>query len=285
MSEHSTMVISANSLRTVASIFSPGTYVTEISGPVSITNSGQSASLVGNWSLAQLTVRGQPANPRQVSMVLDNPQINRVGNGSDRPVLAGGQIELTASARAGSAINIAAHAVDVSIPDGGAITSRPFVADISGVLHDIDAPTPQLWSERLRDWQSRGGRLEVAQARIQQGDALATGAGQLRLSGDGLVEGTLHVNTSGPYQQLAQSYIRNGNSGAREREQLALSFLGDRKIRTRSLGGPLSDRGADTGDVRHQPAKQAGNLEIPIRIVDGTVYLGSTGLGEIPPLF
>jgi hypothetical protein len=287
MSGNSTTLVTANSLHTVASILNPGTFVTQISGPVSITNSGQSATLVGNWSLAQLTLHGRPDNPTQVSVVLDNPQIDRVGNGDDKPVLAGGRLELTASAAGPSLIDIAAHAVDVSIPDGGPITSRPFVADISAVLHDFGADSPEMLSERLRDWQSRGGHLEVAQARLQQGDALAIGAGQIRLGVNGRVEGTLRVSAAGPYERLAQSYIRDGRSGARQREQLAQSFLGDRRVRTRSLGAPQEDHLTAAPGERQNPTamSQAGNLQIPIRIVNGTVYLGSTGLGEIPPLF
>lgn len=292
MSDTSTMVINAKSLLTVASILSPGTLVTEISGPVSVTGSSQSATLVGNWSLAQMTLHGQPASPSQVSFVLDNPEFYRVAQGGDKPLLAGGRLEFNATATGASVINIAAHAIDVSIPEGGPITSRPFVADISAVLHDVDNRTPQMFAARLRDWQSRGGRLEVAQARIQQGDALATGAGEIRLSDSGRVEGALRVSAAGLYERLAQSYIRDGQSGGRERERLAQSSLGGARIHTRSLGAPQSDQAADRqaaprGDRQRQQAmpQQIGNREIPIRFVDGTVFLGSTGLGEIPPLF
>ncbi len=290
MSDSSTLVVSAKSLRSVASILDPGTLVTDISGPVSINSSGQSATLVGNWSLAQLTLHGQPASPSQVSVVLDNAEFYRVAQGTDKPVLAGGRFEINATASAGSVINVAAHGVDVSIPDGGPIVSRPFVADIAAVLHDFDHRSPQLLSARLRDWQARGGRLEVASARIQQGDALATGAGQLSLSNNGRVEGALRVKAAGPYGQLAQSYIRDGQSGARERERLAQSFLGGARTHTRSLGAPQSDQpGRNAGPLERErqdtARQQAGNLQIPIRFVDGAVYLGSTDLGEIPPLF
>ena len=282
MSDQSTLMVDAKSLRTVASILSPGTFVTEISGPVSVTRAGQSASLVGNWSLARLTVDGQPASPSRVSVVIDNAEFDRVGQGSDKPLLAGSRIELSATATGAKAINIAAHAVDVSIPDGGPITSRPFVADISAVLHDFTNGTPQMLSQRLRDWQSRGGRLEVASARIQQGDALASGAGQISLSSAGALDGALRVSTTGPYERLAQSYIQDGGAGARKREQLAQSFLGQPRIQTRSLGAPPSEQPAEKQQAM---PRRPGNLEIPIRFVDGAVILGTTNLGEIPPLF
>ncbi len=282
MSDRSTLVVDANSVRSVASIFSPSTVVTDFGGPVSITRSGQSATVVGNWSLAQLTVQGEAASPSRVSFVLDNAEFNRVGQGSDKPLLAGSRIELNATAASAKVINVAARAIDVSIPDGGPITSRPFVADISAVLHDFAGGTPQMLADRLRDWQARGGHLEIASARIQQGDALATGTGQLALSADGTVEGSLRVSTAGPYEQLAQSYIRDGRSGAHKREQLAQSFLGRARIQTRSLGAPASELPTEKQQAMPQ---QAGNLQLPIRFVDGAVILGATNLGEIPPLF
>jgi hypothetical protein len=292
MSDQSTLVVNAKSLRTVASIVNPGTLVTNISGPVSVTSSSQSATLVGNWSRAQMTLHGQPASPSQVSVVMDNPEFYRVAQGSDEHVLAGGRIEFNATANGASVINIAAHAVDVSIPEGGPITSRPFVADISATFHDVDNRTPQMFAARLRDWQSRGGRLEVAEARIQQGDALATGAGQIRLSDSGGVEGALRVNTAGLYQRVAQSYIRDGQSGARERERLAQAVLGGPRTHTRSLGNTQLDQSADrdagrSGERQRQPLvpQPVGNLEISIRFMDGAVFLDSTGLGKIPPLF
>lgn len=292
MSDQSRLVVDAKSLRTVASILDPGTLVTNVSGPVSVTSSSQSATYVGNWSLAQMTLHGQPASPSQVSIVLDNPEFNRLAQGSDEHVLAGSRLELSATAVGASVVNIVARAVNVSVAQGDLITSRPFVADISAAIYDVDNQTPHMFFTRLRDWQSRGGRLEVQEARIQQGDELATGAGQIRLSASGQLEGGLRVNTTGLYARLAQSYIRDGKSGARERERLAQSFLGGPRIHTRSLGSSQSDRSADReaglrGERDRQQAMppQVGNLEIPIRIIDGTVYLGSTGLGKLPPFF
>jgi hypothetical protein len=290
MSDQSTLVVSAKSLSGVADIFNPGTLVADISGPVFVSTSTQSATLIGNWSLAQLTLHGEPARLSQVSLVLDNAEFYRVAQGTDKPLLAGSRLELNATAADPSLINIVAHATDVSIPDGGPITSRPFVADISAVLHNVENRAPQILSARLRDWQSNGGHLEVAQARIQQGDSLATGAGQLRLNASGRVEGTLRVSAGGLYEQLAQSYIRDGQSGAHERERLTQSVLGEPRVHTRSLGSPQSEQPVDATAPRGEqqqvlPPQRIGNLQIPIRIVDGAVLLGSSNLGEIPPLF
>ena len=285
MSEQSTVIINAKSLTTVASIFHPNAYVTEISGPVSVTDSNQSATLMGNWSLAQMTLHSKAASPSKVALVLENPEFYRLAQGKDKPLLAGGRLELNADASAGSNIKIAAHAINMSIPEGGPITSRPFVANIAAVFRKTEGQGAQSFAERLRDWQSRGGHIDVADARLQQGDALASGTGQIGLNLNGRLEGSLNLNTTGPYQQLALSYIRDGQSGARKRERLAQSFLGQPRVQTRSLGATPEDR---SPAARQRPLlvpAPGANLEIPIRFVDGTVYLGSTGLGALPPLF
>lgn len=291
MSDQSTFVVNAKSLRTVASVLHPGTLVANISGPISVNSSSEAATFVANWSLAQMIVHGQPSNPSQVSVVLDNPEVFRVAQGTDEHVMAGSRLEFSATASAGSIINIAAHGVDVSIPNSGPITSRPFVADVLATLHDVDNRTPQMLSARVRDWQSRGGHLEVAEARLQQGEAVASGTGEIRLSDSGRFDGVLHVSTVGLYQRLAVSFIRDGQSGARERERLAQSTLGAPRIYTRSLGAPQSEQpGTDAGPRGERPKQQVpppqtGDQELPIRFSDGAVFVGSTGLGRIPPLF
>ncbi len=129
-----------------------------------------------------------------------------------------------------------------------------------------------------------------------QGDALHPDlelrTGRVRPSERGRVEGALRVNTAGLYQRLAQSYIRDGQSGARERERLAQAVRGGPRTHTRSLGNPQLDQSADRDAGRssvrqRQPVlpQPVGNLEISIRFEDGAVFLDSTGLGKIPPLF
>jgi hypothetical protein len=292
LSDQSTLEVNAKSLHTVVSVFSPGTLVSNIVGPVSIAGSSQSATFGGNWSLARMILHGQPANPSQVSLLLDNPDFYRVTQGADEHFLLGGRLELDATAAGASVINIAVRAFDVSIPEGGPIVSRPFAAELSAALHNVEGRTPQLFSTRLRDWQARGGRLEVAELRIQQGDSLAIGAGQLRLNDSGHLDGALHMSAAGLYERIARSYILDGGSGARERERLAQTDLGGANIQTRSLANPQSDQATDRDaglgrERQRQPTmpRQAGSFEIPIRFRDGAVFLGSTDLGNVPPLF
>jgi hypothetical protein len=291
-SEQSTLTVNATSVRAVASLLSPSTLTTDITGPVTVAQSQQAASYVGKFKVAQLTLTGPAANPQQVSLVLDDPEFYRVMRGSQEALLAGGRLELDAKAAEdanGRVYNIAAQARDMSLPNGGLITSRPFVADVSAVLRDSGASASNL-AARLRDWQRAGGRLDIAKAQLEQGGAVATGSGQIALNDNGQLQGALQVSTGGAYAQLAQSFLRDGQGGARERERVAQAYLGTPRI-NRSLGGPQTEkelaarRPAAQPKPQPQPQPPQGKYEIPIRFDNGTVYFGTTPLAEMPALF
>lgn len=293
----STLVVNAKELRATASLLQPDVLTTEFTGPLSVAGPGQSAQYVGNWTLAQTIVHGLSPSPKQVSVVVDGLQFYRVSQNSMDPVLAGDRLRLDArrnpsSAAGTTAFDMTAHVDEGSIADGGLILSQPFAAEISAVLHDVSNTTPKALIARLQEWQSGGGRLEVTAARIQQGDAVATAAGNIGLSNSGRIEGALRVATSGPYQQLAQSYIQNGQRGAAERERLAQSFLGGSRVQSRSIDNiqrterELQREAAERERQRTTPnPPTGGSFEVPIRFVDGAVYLGSVELVKIPPLF
>jgi hypothetical protein len=269
-----------NELRTVVSPLAPHTLVTTINGPISV-RSNQSATFVGDWSRAQLTLQSSPDSLGQVSLALDEPTFSRLSGDNKKPVLVGGRLELGAVPAGISGIKIVAHATGVSFPEGDPITAQPFLADISAVLRNLPK-SPARLAVLLHDWQSRGGSLEVTEARIQQGDAVAIGAGQLRLNDAGRIEGALSVAATDTYQQLARTYSLDAKSGTRERERIAQSLPADSRSRSRSLGTPETAQPADRPQTMQ---RQAGKMDIPIRFVDGRVYLEFTPIGEIAPLF
>jgi len=277
-----------NELQTVVSPLAPHTLVTTINGPISV-RSNQSATLVGDWSRARLTLQSSPDSLRQVSLALDEPTFSRLSRGSKEPVFVGGRLEFGAAPAGISDIKIVAHATGVSFPEGDPITAQPFLADISAVLRNLPK-SPERLAVLLHNWQSRGGSLEVIEARIQQGDAVAMGTGQLRLNDAGRIEGVLSVAATDTYQQLARTYSLDAKSGTRERERIAQSLLSDSRSQSRSLGTPETAQPADrrSADERYRPQtmqRQAEKMEIPIRFVDGRVYLEFTPIGEIAPLF
>ena len=138
-SEQSTLTVNATALRATASLLAPGTLTTTMTGPVSVAESQQATSYVGTFKVAQITLQGPAANPEQVSLIVDDPDFRRVSRGAEETLVAGGRLEFDAKAAGQSGarvVNIAARAIDMSLPQGGLITSRPFVADLAAVLRD-----------------------------------------------------------------------------------------------------------------------------------------------------
>ena len=57
--------------------------------------------------------------------------------------------------------------------------------------------TPKPWPVRLRELQAAGGRIEIMQSRIQQGDLIAIAAGSRSLTATGHLDGELQMTVTG----------------------------------------------------------------------------------------
>ena len=330
VSGQSTFIANAKELRAIASVLQPGTVTAELTGPVSITERDQSSTFLANWTLAQMTFRGSPATPEHVAVVFDDLQFYRATQANIEPIITGDRIELdlrlNPTPTAGKPLfDVAAHIAGGSVPAGGPIASQPFAADVKGTFQDVGNTTPKTLALRLQEWQAGGGHFEVTNARVQQGEAVATAAGTIGLTNGGQLDGALRVSATGPYVQLAQSYLANGQRRADERERIAQSLVGRSHAQTRSIDKTLRterdlqkeaaqeqarlraerERALRTGTEQKQQAMQTqqnanvsastspngpsprpgGPFEVPIRFTDGAVYLGTIRLDEIPPLF
>ena len=56
----------------------------DITGPLTLAELGQPPSFVADWARARLSVRGRPPDPEGVSVLLDEPRLDRVGGGGGR---------------------------------------------------------------------------------------------------------------------------------------------------------------------------------------------------------
>ena len=296
----SALIANAKELRTVVSLLQPSVLTTEVTGPISISGAGQ--AYVGNWTLAQTTLRATAASPEQVSVLFEDLQFYRVTQISMEPLLTTDRLQFNtrpnpAAAADKSIFDITAQVTGGSIPTGGSIVSKPFDAEIMTTLQNVHHAAPKTWPALLRDWQASGGRLAVTKAQFQQGDSIATASGIIGLTTAGRIEGNLRVATAGAYVQLAQSFIRDEPDGAAQREKIAQSMLGGSNTRSRSVGDvqrtevelrrEAAEREARARAERERPQAErpAQPLEISIRFTDGAAYLGTARLGEIPPLF
>jgi hypothetical protein len=275
-----TYVIDVKELHATASILRPTVVVADITGPLSLSETGKPALFIGNWALARATLRGSSGSPEGVALALEGFQFYHATQVSMVPLLTGDRLEL--DLKSGLAASVEKHDYDIavrieggSVPAIGMVASEPFAVEAAAILHGASAGATAELSAWLRAWQAGGGRLELASARVQQRDAVATAAGIVGLSVTGHVDGNFRVVTSGDYVQVAQSLMR-----APAASQSSFSGLQSRAL---TPNVPVQAQ-ENSAQVRPAPPAPA-SLNVPIRLDDGIVYLGATLVGKIPPLF
>jgi len=74
------VVLKAKALLAAVQVYDPKLIVSEFEGPLTIGEPGKPPNFVANWKLGQSSVRGTPEAPERVSIVFDEPVIERVGD-------------------------------------------------------------------------------------------------------------------------------------------------------------------------------------------------------------
>ena len=150
--------------------------------------------------------------------------------------------------------------------------------------------SPKPWPARFRELQAAGGRIEIANARVQQGDTIAVANGVLGLSPRGRLDGQLRLTVAnlekllpalGLDRMLAQrsaSPQLNNAFGALDRIMPGLGNV------ARQNAGPMI---VASINMMGQPTELEGKraVMLPLRFNDGAVSLGPVMIGYVPPLF
>ena len=275
-----------------AQIYQPTLLISQFNGPVSIADSGKPPEFEANWTLGQSSVRGLPAAPERVSFVFDGPELDHIAGGKRDVWLAAKHLELHARMAEPSddgkkGIETALRLQQASLPSLHPTAAEPLDAVIDTVLRGVNDFAPKPWRQRLRELQAAGGRIEVTQARVSQGDILAVGAGALTLNASGHLDGQIRVTISGVEQFLdkigAKEMVQT--SPALDKLSGALDRLspGLGNAARQQLGNNLSAGINALG----QPATLEGRpaVTLPLRFDDGAMFLGPIPIGKMPALF
>ena len=163
--------------------------------------------------------------------------------------------------------------------------------------------SPKPWPDRFRELQASGGHVEIVQSRIQQGNLIAVATGALGLTSEGRLNGELQMTVAGIEQVIPALGIEKMLDGGGV-PQATLDRVAP-GVKTQDVGnllGSLDRVIPGLGKVVRQNASvgvaaginalgKEAVLEgkkarsFPLRFVDGAVYLGPLGVGQIPPLF
>ena len=284
--------VKTDSLLVAAQVYQPGLLISEFHGPLTVGEPGKTPEITADWKLAQSSVRGTPAAPERVSLVLDQPAVDRMDGTARLNVLRAKHIEIHGRIAEGSAaskpvVEIALQLAQATAPALHPAAAQPIDADITVMLRGLNDFSPKPWPARFREIQVAGGRLDVTKARVQQGDILAAGSGILAINANGRLEGELRITMAGVDRFLAalgvQQRVQTSESmdkivGALDR---IMPGLGD--VARQQAGANLS-LGIDLlGEQTTLEGKRA--VALPLRFTDGAAFLGPVPIGNVPPLF
>lgn len=276
-----------------AQIYDPTLLITEFHGPLTVAEPGKPPFLEAALTLGQSSVRGTPAAPQRVSLVFDDPKVDRLGNGNRINVLHAKRIEVHGRILEGTVTNhpvieIATRLRQAAAPTLHPAAARPLDADITAVLRGLKDFSPKPWPERFHEIQAADGRIDITNARVQQGDTIAVGTGSLGLNVRGRLEGQLRVTVAGLEPFLASINAQQTVQNSPDMEKVAGAL--DRILP--GLGGMARQQATNSnfsvgimmlGQQTVLEGKQA--VTLPLRIDDGTVFLGPIRLGDMPALF
>ncbi len=276
----------------VAQVWDPTLLVAEFNGPLTVGDPGRPPSLSATWKLAQASVRGTPAKPERISIVIEGGRLDRIDAPAVETLARADRVEL--HSRVAPDSTAGNHTVDVvvrvaagTVPLAGPF-GEPLDADIAAVLRGLKDLRPKPTDVWLRELQAAGSRLEITNARLRQGETHAVTTGTLSLSPAGRLDGALRVTVAGAERFLAALVgERGGPALSLERTAPALNAI-DRVVRAnpmqpkqqgRVVSGLLGLLGERT-EIDGRPA-----VALPLRFSDGKASLGPIPLGQVPALY
>jgi len=259
------------------------------------------------WSKARSSVVGLPAIPQRASIEFDAPQVDRVNGSVLTPLAQAKHLELHGRLAEGSArhhpvIETVLKVEAGSVREVHPLLAQPFDADVRTMLSGLNDLSPKPWPERFRELQAAGGRVEIVQSRIAQGDLVAVAAGTLSLSARGRLDGEMQMTVAGIEKVIPALGIEKMLDEGVPQATLDRVAPGVKTQDINNLLGALDRAIPGFGKA----AKQNANVGVaaginslgreavlegkkarafPLRFVDGAVFLGPLKVAQVPPLF
>jgi len=252
------IAIKAAGLHVVAQVYNPGHVIAEIESPVEIDSPALPGRVTATFELAQASYRGSLDAMERTALVVDKLAVEQAG--SVPMNWTSSHVELHArrppmAAPEARDFDVAFSAHDLSVE--GATT--PIDLDVQGKV----AALPERWRgphASLREWQARGGSLEISALRAEADRVLASARGVLSLDDQGRLDGKLAAEIAG-VEALAAQLPRSGSG----------------------YGAMLGPTAALLGGTARLEGRPAVKLELAMR--GGDVRLGPIPLGRVPPLY
>lgn len=285
--------IKTSSILVAAQLYQPTLLISDFYGPLTIADLGHAPNIIVNWKLAQSSLRGTPSAPERISLVFDQPVVERINGNNRQSVLKAQHIEVHGRLAGGSVTNKPIIETVLRIraaaaPELHPAAAMPIDADITTLLRGLNDFSPKPWSARFRELQAVDGRVDITQARVQQGDTIAVGDGTLSLNTSGRLQGQLRVTVAniepflaavGTPQVVQNSPDMDRLSGALDRLLPGLGNVARQQATSSNLSLGINLLGEQTT----LEGKRA--VTLPLRFDDGSVFLGPIWIGNTPAMF
>ena len=285
--------IKTSSILVTAQLYQPTLLISDFYGPLTIADLGHAPNIIVNWKLAQSSVRGTPSAPERISLVFDQPVVERINGNNRQSVLIAQHIEVHGRLAGGSVTNkpiieTVLRLRAAAAPELHPAAAMPIDADITTLLRGLNDFSPRPWSARFRELQAVDGRVDITQARVQQGDTIAVGDGTLSLNESGRLQGQLRVTVAniepflaavGTPQVVKNSPDMDRLSGALDRLLPGLGNVARQQATSSNLSLGINLLGEQTT----LEGKRA--VTLPLRFDDGSVFLGPIWIGNTPAMF
>jgi hypothetical protein len=286
------VAVQAKGLIISALLWQPTRLRSEFLAPLSAAEPGQNPILTARWQRAHTELHGLPTAPERVAIQIEEPVVERPGGvnlfRADRLSLDGSLVSGTVHDH--PVVEAVLKLVAATAPDWHPAAAKAIDADITAVLRGLKDFSPKPWPARFRELQEAGGRIEIAGARVQQGQVIATATGALGLSPNGRLDGALALTVAnlaellsalGIDRMLAQRQAPGQIEGAIGALDRLLPGLGNvaRQNASPAIVAGISMMGKPA-ELEGKPA-----VTLPLRFADGVAYLGPLPLGLVPPLF
>ena len=285
--------IKTSSILVAAQLYQPTLLISDFYGPLTIADLGHAPNIIVNWKLAQSSVRGTPSAPERISLVFDQPVVERINGNNRQSVLIAQHIEVHGRLAGGSVTNkpiieTVLRLRAAAAPELHPAAAMPIDADITTLLRGLHDFSPKPWSARFRELQAVDGRVDITQARVQQGDTIAVGDGTLSLNESGRLQGQLRVTVAniepflaavGTPQVVKNSPDMDRLSGALDHLLPGLGNVARQQATSSNLSLGINLLGEQTT----LEGKRA--VTLPLRFDDGSVFLGPIWIGNTPAMF
>jgi hypothetical protein len=275
-----------------AQIYQPSLLISEFEGPLTMADGEGRPAFVANWKLMQTSLRGAPALPERVSVVIEDPTFERVTPSGNEKLFKAERAEVHGRIVQGSAadnpvIDLVLRLNNAVAPTINPLTTKTFDADITFTLRGLKDFSPKPWAERFREMHAAGGRIDITHARAQQGESIALATGSLALNDSGHLDGQLLITVAGLDRLLPSLGLDKLVAPGGKFDRLATSLdrlspgLGN--VAREHAGASIAAGIGLLGEQTQLEGRRA--VVLPLKIDNGSMFLGNVPVGTINPLF